>query len=109
MARARLDALVSLARRLALARADAAANPQRKRSCILLWMNGGPATIDLFDLKVGHENGGPFKEIQTARERGESALAVEGLKTLGQIVAGSPFHDLKELQALINWRQAIEL
>jgi hypothetical protein len=45
---------------------DAAANPQRKRSCILLWMNGGPATIDLFDLKVGHENGGPFKEIQTS-------------------------------------------
>ena len=46
--------------------ADAAANPQRKRSCILLWMSGGPATIDLFDLKVGHENGGPYKEIATA-------------------------------------------
>ena len=45
---------------------DAATNPQRKRSCILLWMNGGPASIDLFDLKVGHENGGPFKEIATA-------------------------------------------
>jgi uncharacterized protein (DUF1501 family) len=46
--------------------ADAAKNPQRKRSCILLWMNGGPATIDLFDLKVGHDNGGPFQEINTA-------------------------------------------
>jgi hypothetical protein len=46
--------------------AAAAANPQRKRSCILLWMNGGPSTIDLFDLKVGHENGGPYKEIATA-------------------------------------------
>src|SRR3984885_16250489 len=45
---------------------DAAVNSQRKRSCILLWMNGGPATIDLFDLKVGHENGGPFKEIATS-------------------------------------------
>ena len=43
--------------------ADAARNPQRKRSCILLWMNGGPATIDMFDLKPGHANGGPFKEI----------------------------------------------
>ena len=46
--------------------ADAAKNPQRKRSCILLWMNGGPSTIDLFDLKPGHANGGPFKEIETA-------------------------------------------
>ena len=37
-----------------------------KRSCILLWMNGGPSTIDLWDLKVGHENGGPYKEIEAA-------------------------------------------
>src|SRR5438067_10686244 len=47
-----------------LARA-AADNPDRKRSCILLWMSGGPATIDLFDLKPGHANGGPSKETQT--------------------------------------------
>ncbi len=40
--------------------------PGRKRSCILLWMNGGPSTIDLFDLKPGTPNGGPFKEIQTS-------------------------------------------
>ncbi|MFO0936962.1 MAG: DUF1501 domain-containing protein [Gemmataceae bacterium] len=38
---------------------------KRKRSCILLWMNGGPSTIDLWDLKPGHENGGKFKEIAT--------------------------------------------
>src|SRR5262245_16962673 len=44
---------------------DAAADPKRRRACILLWMNGGPSTIDLWDLKVGHDNGGPFKEIQT--------------------------------------------
>jgi hypothetical protein len=44
---------------------DTAANPQRKRSCILLWMNGGPSQMDTFDLKPGHENGGPFKEIDT--------------------------------------------
>jgi len=44
----------------------AANNPQRRRSCILLWMGGGPATIDLFDLKPGHANGGPFREIPTA-------------------------------------------
>ena len=28
-------------------------------------MNGGPSTIDLWDLKPGHENGGPYKEIET--------------------------------------------
>jgi hypothetical protein len=44
--------------RLAVA---AAKDPERKRSCILLWMNGGPAQTDTFDLKPGHANGGPFK------------------------------------------------
>jgi uncharacterized protein DUF1501 len=46
--------------------AETAQNPQRKRSCILLWMGGGPATIDLFDLKPGHTNGGPFRQIEAA-------------------------------------------
>src|SRR5215475_5867790 len=46
--------------------AHAAANdPKRKRSCILLWMSGGPSTIDLWDLKPGHVNGGPYTEIAT--------------------------------------------
>jgi hypothetical protein len=48
-----------------LARA-AGADPARKRSCILLWMNYGPATIDLWDLKPGVAIGGPFMEIATA-------------------------------------------
>ena len=39
---------------------------KRTKSVILLWMNGGPATIDLWDLKPGHANGGPFQEIDTA-------------------------------------------
>lgn len=46
-----------------LARAAAGA---RQRSCILLWMNGGPSQLDTFDLKPGHKNGGPYKEIATA-------------------------------------------
>jgi hypothetical protein len=49
-----------------LARAAEAKKVKPKRSCILLWMNGGPSTIDLWDLKVGHENGGPYKEIEAA-------------------------------------------
>jgi uncharacterized protein (DUF1501 family) len=46
--------------------ADVAKNPQRKRACILLWMNGGPSQTDTFDLKPGHRNGGPFREIRTS-------------------------------------------
>src|SRR5258708_27227657 len=38
----------------------------RAKSCILLWMNGGPSQTDTFDLKPGHANGGPFTEIATA-------------------------------------------
>ncbi len=48
-----------------LALAAEASQSKPKRSCILLWMNGGPSTIDLWDLKPGHENGGPYKEIAT--------------------------------------------
>jgi hypothetical protein len=44
---------------------SSANNPQRRRSCILLWMNGGPSQMDTFDLKPGHVNGGPYQEIQT--------------------------------------------
>lgn len=47
--------------------ADAADHPQRKRSCILLWMSGGPSQMDTFDLKPEHTtNGGPFKPIDTS-------------------------------------------
>ncbi len=44
----------------------AALDPSRKRSCILLWMSGGPAQTDTFDPKPGHPNGGPTKVIDTA-------------------------------------------
>ncbi len=48
-------------------RALAAGAPKKPaKSVIVLWLNGGPATIDMWDLKPGHANGGPFKEIETA-------------------------------------------
>jgi uncharacterized protein (DUF1501 family) len=46
--------------------AHAAADPRRRRSCILLWMAGGPSQTDTFDLKPGHANGGPIRPIATA-------------------------------------------
>ena len=45
---------------------DAARHPQRKRSCILLWMSGGPSQLDTFDLKPGHAHGGPFQPVATS-------------------------------------------
>lgn len=35
------------------------------KNVVLLWLHGGPATIDLWDLKPNHDNGGPFREIAT--------------------------------------------
>jgi hypothetical protein len=46
--------------------AETAGNPNRRKSCILLWMSGGPSQTDTFDPKPGHANSGPFKPIQTA-------------------------------------------
>ncbi len=37
-----------------------------RRHLIVLWMPGGPSQLDTFDLKPGHANGGPFKELKTA-------------------------------------------
>jgi hypothetical protein len=49
-----------------LAAAAGEATAKRGKSCILLWMQGGPSQMDTFDLKPGHANGGSFKEISTA-------------------------------------------
>ncbi|MCA9041206.1 MAG: DUF1501 domain-containing protein [Planctomycetaceae bacterium] len=37
-----------------------------QKSCILMWMGGGPPTIDIWDLKPNSTNGGEFKPISTA-------------------------------------------
>jgi hypothetical protein len=45
------------------------ANAQQMRrnnkSLVVMWMGGGPATIDIWDLKPGRPNGGEFREIET--------------------------------------------
>lgn len=67
---ARLAALgafgLSASRWLPALAAQAAANPERKRACILLWMSGGPTQTDTFDMKPEHANGGKFKPIETS-------------------------------------------
>lgn len=48
-----------------LVRANADKLKRSHKSVILLWMGGGPSTIDLWDLKSGADTGGPFKPIAT--------------------------------------------
>jgi hypothetical protein len=47
-------------------RANAATARANQKACILMWMGGGPPTIDLFDLKPGSKNGGEFSPIDTS-------------------------------------------
>jgi uncharacterized protein (DUF1501 family) len=38
---------------------------QQTKNCILLWLAGGPSTKDMWDLRPGTTNGGPYRQIQT--------------------------------------------
>jgi len=46
--------------------ANAADLKRRRKSAILLWMGGGPSTMDIWDLKPGASTGGPFQPIATS-------------------------------------------
>jgi len=41
---------------------------KRHKAAILLWMGGGPSTMDLWDLKPGAVTGGPFKPVSTSAD-----------------------------------------
>ena len=41
---------------------------KRHKAAILLWMGGGPSSIDIWDLKPGAPTGGPFKQIATSAD-----------------------------------------
>ena len=47
-------------------RAHAQELQSRRKAAILLWMGGGPSTMDIWDLKPGATTGGPFREIPTS-------------------------------------------
>jgi uncharacterized protein (DUF1501 family) len=46
-------------------RAHAADLKKSGKAAILLWMSGGPSTMDIWDLKPGASTGGPFRPIKT--------------------------------------------
>src|SRR5438128_7826685 len=56
----------SLSGWLAPLAARAAETKAKTKSCILLWMDGGPSHKDTFDMKPGTANAGEFKPIDTS-------------------------------------------
>ena len=61
--------LTSVMSALSLAETVQANQDQLKKngkSAILLWMGGGPSTMDIWDLKSGAPTGGPFRPIATS-------------------------------------------
>jgi Protein of unknown function (DUF1501) len=50
---------------LANLRSQAAEMKKKNKSLIIMWMGGGPATIDLWDMKPGSPNGGEHKPVST--------------------------------------------
>jgi hypothetical protein len=56
----------SLSGWLAPLAARAAETGAKTKSCILLWMDGGPSHKDTFDMKPGTKDGGDFKPIKTS-------------------------------------------
>lgn len=47
-------------------RANATTLNKNRKAAILLWMGGGPSTMDIWDLKPGAATGGPFRPISTS-------------------------------------------
>ena len=48
--------------------ANAQTMRRNNKSLIVMWMGGGPATIDIWDLKPGRPTGGEFRPINTTAE-----------------------------------------
>jgi hypothetical protein len=67
---------------------------KENKSLVIAWMGGGYPAIDFFDLKPGHENGGPFKPIET------SAPGVEICEHLPKIA--EQFKHLIALRSLVT-------
>lgn len=61
-------------------KANAQTVRKNQKACILLWMSGGPPTIDIWDLKPGSKNGGEFQPVST---KGDMQISEHMSKTAG--------------------------
>lgn len=78
---------------LANVRANAEQMRRRQKSLIILWMGGGPTTIDLWDMKPGNANGGEHRPKATA-----AGSAVQISEHLPKV--GAQFKDLSIIRSL---------
>ena len=60
-----LSSLAGLAALTQTLKANEKELKKKGKSAILLWMGGGPSTMDIWDLKPDAPTGGPFKPIST--------------------------------------------
>src|SRR5436190_14243966 len=59
-------AALSMSGWLEVVAAHAAQTHKKTKSCIVLWMDGGPSHKDTFDMKPGTKDAGEFKPIATS-------------------------------------------
>jgi hypothetical protein len=74
-----------------MANAAAASGKGQAKSCILLWMDGGPSHKDTFDLKPDSKGAGEFKPIKTSAsgvEISEHLPKIASVMNRGVIVRG---------------------
>ncbi len=74
-----------------LAKAAPAGGKGKAKSCILLWMDGGPSHKDTWDLKPESKGAGEFKQIKTAAagvEISEHLPKIAGIMNHGLVVRG---------------------
>lgn len=83
-----------LAQQLAWAQQSSQVDPQRPRSLILLWLDGGPSQLETFDPHPGGRHGGDIGRIST------SAGGVEIADTLPQLA--EQMHQLAVLRSVVG-------
>src|SRR5262249_18330718 len=75
-------AATSLSGWLHVLAAHAAPARGKHKSCIVLWMDGGPSHKDTFDLKPGTKDAGEFAPIQTSVRSEEHTSELQSLTNL---------------------------
>ena len=88
---------------ISLTDALAANSPELKKkhkAAIMLWMGGGPATIDIWDLKPGAPTGGPFRPISTNGDLMNKAIGSDKGSFLEEVAANSKLNNAAKINYL---------
>jgi hypothetical protein len=84
---------------IAHVQANAEELKKRQKACILIWLRGGPPTIDIWDLKPDSKNGGEFKPISTkgnlqiSEHMPKTAMVMDSLSVVRAMSTREADHD----------------